>query len=86
MEFKREQLEEVMNSNFFVHLAIIGEVFDDYVKECGGQDGELMNSYLDYLNDDSIPEDEKIEYPRFCFMALAKTLLTMQIDGKINLR
>lgn len=86
MEIKREQLQEVMNSNFFVHLALIGEIFDDYVKQCGGDDGELMNSYLDYLNDTSVPKEDKIEYPRFCFMALAKELLIMQIDGKIDLR
>ena len=86
MEIRKEQIQELMDIKFFVHLALIGEMFDDYVEQGGGDKGELMDSYLDYLNDNTIPESERVDYPRFCFMSMAKVILTMQIDGKLNIR
>lgn len=83
MELNKENVKQLMKSDFFNTLGLIGESFMEFMET---EDEQLTDAYLDYMNKPKPESEPTISYPVFCFMAMTKIILEMQLDGEIDLR
>lgn len=82
MDITRERVSELLKHDFYKHLAIIGEGFEEFMKE--EENSNLTDQYLDYVNDCKKNGKKYQKYPVFCFIGMAQMIIEMHENGEFN--